>query len=155
MAAEPRYNTSQLAPAPEGTPFERVGGLILFVASFALATEIVIHKHAVDAIVASTGAGAYPLAIVIMAAVASAPFSIIDALAVSNGVMFGPWIGSVINAVALVIASAVSYMIARRTVHLLYIDQQIQRLPKWIRRFRVGSAPFLMLLRLVPGVAVR
>ncbi len=95
---------------------------------------------------------AYPLAIVIFTVVASAPFSVTDALAVMNGAIFGPLWGSVVNAVGLVFAALTGYAIARRTSHLLELDKNIERLPPWVRRFRIGSPAFLLTLRIIPGL---
>lgn len=95
---------------------------------------------------------AYPLAIVIFTVVASAPFSVTDALAIMNGVIFGPLWGSVVNAIGLVFAALAGYALARRTSHLLELDRNIQKLPPWIRRFKVGSPAFLLTLRIIPGL---
>jgi len=82
----------------------------------------------------------------------SAPFSVTDALAIMNGVIFGPLWGSVVNAVGLVFAAMTGYTIARRTSHLLELDKNIQKLPGWVRRFKVGSPAFLVTLRIIPGL---
>jgi uncharacterized membrane protein YdjX (TVP38/TMEM64 family) len=95
---------------------------------------------------------AYPLAIAVMAIVASAPFSVTDALAIMNGVIFGPLWGSVVNAVGIVFAAMIGYMLARRTCTLLNIQQQIEKLPPWARRFPVGSPMFLITVRIIPGL---
>ncbi len=94
----------------------------------------------------------YPLAIGLFTLVASAPFSVTDALAVMNGVIFGPLWGSVVNAVGLVFAALVGYALARRTSHLLDLHNNIDRLPRWVKRFRVGSPAFLLTLRIIPGL---
>ncbi len=95
---------------------------------------------------------AYPLAILLFTVVASAPFSVTDALAIMNGVIFGPLWGSVVNAIGLVFAAMVGYLIARRTSHLLDLHNNIERLPHWIKRFKVGSPAFLLTLRIIPGL---
>jgi uncharacterized membrane protein YdjX (TVP38/TMEM64 family) len=97
------------------------------------------------------GIFAYPLAIALFAVVASAPFSVTDALAVMNGVIFGPIGGSIVNAIGIVCAAMVGYAVARRTCHLLDLDKQIARLPGWVTRFRVGSPGFLLAVRVIPG----
>ncbi len=98
------------------------------------------------------GPWAYPLAIFVFAIVASAPFSVTDALAIMNGVIFGPALGSVVNALGLILEAMIGYGIAKRTSHLLEIDRQIERLPHWIKRFRVGSPAFLVAVRIIPGL---
>jgi uncharacterized membrane protein YdjX (TVP38/TMEM64 family) len=95
---------------------------------------------------------AYPLAILIFTVVASAPFSVTDALAIMNGVIFGPVYGSLVNAVGLVFAALAGYALARRTSHLLELEKNIERLPPWVRRFPVGSPRFLLALRVIPGL---
>jgi uncharacterized membrane protein YdjX (TVP38/TMEM64 family) len=142
----------QPRPAGAPSPVRKFIGIALFALSFALAAAIVVNKPAVDGILAAAGPGALPLAIVIFALVASAPLSVTDALAVSNGVLFGPWVGAVVNAAGLVLAAILGYIIARRTSRLLDIDAQIARLPAWLKRFRVGSPLFLILVRIIPGI---
>jgi uncharacterized membrane protein YdjX (TVP38/TMEM64 family) len=93
----------------------------------------------------------YPLAVAVFALVASAPFSVTDALAVMNGAIFGPLFGSVINAVGLVIAALLGYWINRHASRLLDLDSYLERLPKWIKRFPVGSPAFLIGVRVIPG----
>jgi uncharacterized membrane protein YdjX (TVP38/TMEM64 family) len=95
---------------------------------------------------------AYPLAVIIFALVATAPFSVTDALAVMNGALFGPVMGSLVNAVGLVLAALGGYALALRTAHLLELGKRIEHLPHWIRRYRVGSPAFLLALRIIPGL---
>lgn len=131
---------------------QRLKAIAIFGASFLLATYVVANKHGVDALLAALGPFGVPAAIVIFAIVASAPFSVTDALAVSNGVLFGPWIGSVVNAAGLILAAVFGYLIALRTAKLLNIEEQIEKLPGWVRRYRVGSPMFLILVRIIPGL---
>ncbi len=121
-------------------------------ASFLLAAYVVGNKHAVDGLLAALGPFGVPAAILIFAIVASAPFSVTDALAVSNGVLFGPWLGSGVNAAGLILAAILGYLVALRTAKLLNIEEQIERLPDWVRRYRVGSPMFLILVRIIPGL---
>jgi uncharacterized membrane protein YdjX (TVP38/TMEM64 family) len=130
----------------------RVLGIALLVFSFALAAAVIANKHAIDSLLAGAGLGAYPIAIGVFALVAAAPFSVTDALAVSNGVLFGPIVGSLVNAVGLVLGALLSYYVARRTSSLLDIECQMGHLPAWVNRFRVGSPVFLILVRIIPGV---
>ena len=156
VVASPRVSRQPAAAAetapPPASALARISGIVLFAFSFALAAFVVANKHAVDSLLHAAGIGAYPLAIAIFTLVASAPFSVTDALAVSNGVLFGPWLGSLINAIGLVLASMLSYVIARRTSKLLAVDSQIERLPAWVLRFQVGSPLFLIFVRVIPGV---
>ena len=125
----------------------------MFLTSFFLAAFVVRYKTNVEAMLSTIGPFvAYPLAIVLFTVVASAPFSVTDALAIMNGVIFGPVWGSVVNAIGLVFAAMVGYAIARRTSHLLDLHNNIERLPGWIKRFKVGSPPFLLTLRIIPGL---
>ncbi len=98
------------------------------------------------------GLSRYPLAILIFAVVASAPFSVTDALAVMNGVLFGPWVGSLVNAAGIVVAAVIGYAVAIRTSKLLDIESTVQRLPNWVRHFKIGSPMFLIVVRIIPGL---
>ena len=138
--------------APPPQVLRRVLALALLVFSFSLAAAVIANKHAIAALLAAAGFGAYPIAVGVFALVAAAPFSVTDALAVSNGVLFGPIVGSIVNAVGVVLGALLSYYVARRTSSLLDIDSQIGRLPPWVQRFRVGSPLFLILVRIIPGV---
>ena len=110
------------------------------------------HRGGVQDYLWQLGGLAIPVAIVVMTVVASAPFSVTDALAIMNGVVFGPLMGSLINAAGLAIAAVVAYLIALRTNKLLDVEQQLDRLPFWIRRWPVASPMFLILVRLLPGI---
>lgn len=66
--------------------------------------------------------------------------------------LFGPWLGSAINAGGLVLAATIGYTIALRTSTLLDVDRQIARLTAWVKRFAIGSPQFLMAVRLIPGM---
>ncbi|MBV9272019.1 MAG: TVP38/TMEM64 family protein [Candidatus Eremiobacteraeota bacterium] len=129
----------------------RLGGLALLAGSFGLAAFIVVRKPEIEHLIRSVGPFAYPVAIVIFAAVASAPFSVTDALAVMNGVIFGPIRGSLINAIGLVFAAIIGYEINRRATHLFDLGKAIESLPPWVKRFRVGSPMYLLAVRVIPG----
>jgi len=143
-------------PPQPGAPLKlfirRAEAALIFAASFALAALVVINKTAVSAYLAKIGIFSYPLAVLIFAIVASAPFSVTDAIAVMNGVVFGPLWGSVVNAVGLVVAAIVGYTIALRTSKLLDIEANVARLPAWARHFRIGSWQFLLTVRIIPGL---
>jgi uncharacterized membrane protein YdjX (TVP38/TMEM64 family) len=124
----------------------------ILLASFALAAFVVARKGQVEHLLVSLGPFAMPLAIVILAIVASAPFSVTDALAVMNGVLFGPWWGSLVNALGIVLAAVIGYIVALRTSELLDIEAQVERLPPWVRRFKIGSPMFLICVRIIPGL---
>jgi len=126
-------------------------GLILG-ASFGLAAFVVARRTEVEHLLTALGPWAYPLAVLIFAVVASAPFSVTDALAVMNGVIFGPWIGSAVNAAGLVLAAVIGYVVALRTSKLLNIEESVARLPAWARHFKIGSPMFLIVVRIIPGL---
>ncbi len=130
----------------------RLEAAFIFVGSFVLAGLVVRYRTGVEQMLQTIGWLAYPLAIGLFTIVASAPFSVTDALAVMNGVLFGPLWGSVINAIGIVCAAIVGYMLARRTSHLLELERHIEKLPDWIKRYRVGSPAFLITLRIIPGL---
>jgi len=93
-----------------------------------------------------------PLAVLVFAVVASAPFSVTDALAIMNGVLFGPVWGSIINAVGLVLAAVIGYVVALRTSDAFDVKKNVERLPAWARRFQIGSPMFLIAVRVIPGL---
>lgn len=130
----------------------RLEAAAIIVGSFAVALFVVYHRRAVQDELWQLGPLAIPVAIAVMSFVAAAPFSVTDALAIMNGVVFGPLLGSLINAAGLVIAAVIAYLIALRTNKLLDIEQQLERLPSWIKRWPVASPMFLILVRLMPGV---
>lgn len=130
----------------------RIEAIAIFVASFALAAFVVGNKPYVDHLLAALGPFGVPAAIVIFAVVASAPFSVTDALAVSNGVLFGPWLGTAVNTAGLVLAAILGYLVALRTSKLLNIEEQVGKLPRWIRRYEIGSPMFLIVVRAIPGM---
>ena len=125
---------------------------MIFAASFALAAFVVAKKPEVEYLLGVLGVSRFPLAILVFAIVASAPFSVTDALAIMNGVIFGPWLGSLVNAAGIVVAAVVGYLIALRTSRLLDIESTVKRLPGWVRHFKIGSPMFLIVVRIIPGL---
>jgi uncharacterized membrane protein YdjX (TVP38/TMEM64 family) len=123
----------------------------MLVASFALAALVIRFQPLVEREIRSLGITAYPLAVAIFAVVASAPFSVTDALAIMNGAIFGPVVGSIVNAVGLLLAALMGYGIQRHASQLLDLDAYLERVPAWVKRFPVGSPAFLMAVRLIPG----
>jgi uncharacterized membrane protein YdjX (TVP38/TMEM64 family) len=135
-----------------GTLVRRVEAVGILVASFVLAALVVSHRTAVEHILAQLGWLAMPLSVVVFALVASAPFSVTDALAIMNGVLFGPLWGSVVNALGLVLAAVIGYYVALRTSDAFDVKAQVERLPSWTRRFQIGSPMFLIVVRIIPGL---
>jgi uncharacterized membrane protein YdjX (TVP38/TMEM64 family) len=130
----------------------RFEAVLILLASFALAAYVVSHRPAVEHLLAEIGPFAMPLAVVVFAVVASAPFSVTDALAIMNGVLFGPVWGAVVNAVGLVLAAVIGYVVALRTSAAFDVKKNVERLPPWARRFRIGSPMFLIVVRVIPGL---
>jgi uncharacterized membrane protein YdjX (TVP38/TMEM64 family) len=116
-----------------------------------LAFLVIRYQPRVEHEIRTLGLLAYPLGIAIFALVASAPFSVTDALAVMNGALFGPVKGSLVDIVGLVLAGALGYWVNLRASHLLDLHQYLERLPAWVKRFRVGSPAFLIAVRIIPG----
>ena len=133
------------------SPLRKLGGLGLLVLSFALAALVIRFQPHIEHLIRSIGGWAYPMAVIVFAVVASAPFSVTDALAVMNGAIFGPLWGSIINAVGLVFAAMLGYWVNRHATHLLDLDAYLKRLPAWMHRFKVGSPMFLICVRIIPG----
>lgn len=129
----------------------RLEAVLIFGASFALAGFVVAQKPAVEHYLGVLGPLALPIAVLVFAVVASAPFSVTDALAIMNGVLFGPWVGSAVNAIGIVLAAVIGYCVALRTSRLLNIEVQVGKLPGWVRHFKIGSPMFLIVVRVIPG----
>lgn len=129
----------------------RVGALALLAVSFTLAAVVIRYQPAVEHEIRSIGPFAYPLAIAVFAVVASAPFSVTDALAIMNGAIFGPLQGAIVNAVGLVLAALFGYWINRHASRMLDLDSYLEKLPGWVKRFPVGSPAFLVAVRVIPG----
>lgn len=130
----------------------RIQALAIVIGSFIVAALVIRYQPAVEHYIRSIGILAYPLATVFFVAVASAPFSVTDALAIMNGALFGPLWGAVVNAIGIVLAAIVGYKIAARASALLDLEKALERLPAWVRRFRVGSPGFLLSVRIIPGL---
>jgi uncharacterized membrane protein YdjX (TVP38/TMEM64 family) len=117
-----------------------------------LAALVVSHRPFVEHVLERLGWFAMPLAVVVFAVVASAPFSVTDALAIMNGVLFGPIWGSLVNALGLVLAAIIGYVVALRTSAAFNVRERGEKLPRWARRFRIGSPMFLIVVRVIPGL---
>ncbi len=109
------------------------------------------YQPHVEHSIRTIGPLAYPLAVAVFAVVASAPFSVTDALAIMNGAIFGPVKGTAVDAVGLVIAAMLGYWINRHASRLFNLEEYLHRLPAWVKRFPVGSPAFLVAVRIVPG----
>ena len=129
----------------------RLAALGLLAASFTLAYLVIAYQPHVAHAIRAIGIFAYPLAIAVFAVVASAPFSVTDALAIMNGAIFGPWRGSLVDAIGLVLAAMLGYWINGRASRLLDLHEYLHRLPPWVKRFPVGSPAFLLAVRVIPG----
>ncbi|HET9030702.1 MAG TPA: VTT domain-containing protein [Candidatus Aquilonibacter sp.] len=123
----------------------------MLAASFTLAGFVIAKQPYVEQLLRNLGPFAVLLAVVVFALVASAPFSVTDALAIMNGAIFGPIEGSIINAIGLVFAALLGYAINRHASQLMDLDLYLQRLPPWVKRFPVGSPLFLIAVRVIPG----
>ncbi|HEY9179074.1 MAG TPA: VTT domain-containing protein [Candidatus Baltobacteraceae bacterium] len=130
----------------------RLAGIGLLAVSFAVAWFVIRDQPHIEHLIRSVGPRvALVIATAIFAVVAAAPFSVTDALAIMNGALFGPFWGSIVNAVGIVLAAAFGYWINRHASHLLDLDAALARLPGWVKRFKVGSPMFLIAVRVIPG----
>jgi uncharacterized membrane protein YdjX (TVP38/TMEM64 family) len=129
-----------------------MAGLGLLAISFALAAFVIRYQPLIEHYIRSIGPHvAVPLATAIFAIVAAAPFSVTDALAIMNGAIFGPFWGTIINAVGIIVAGAIGYWVNRHATKLMDLDAALARLPAWVKRFRIGSPMFLIAVRIIPG----
>ncbi len=138
-------------PSRLNVVLKRISALALLAASFALAGFVIAQQPHVEHLLRSLGPFAALLAIIVFAIVASAPFSVTDALAIMNGAIFGPLEGSIINAIGLVFAALMGYGLNRHASKMLDLDAYLERLPHWVKRFPVGSPAFLVSVRVIPG----
>ncbi len=143
---------SQTVSTAVGLWVRRIEAFLILAASFALAAFVVARRPLVEHVLHSIGFFAMPLAVIVFAVVASAPFSVTDALAIMNGVLFGPFWGSVVNAIGLVLAAIIGYAVAMRTSKAFDVAGQVERLPAWARHFKIGSPMFLICVRVIPGL---
>lgn len=129
----------------------KVGALALLAASFALAYLVIRYQPRVAHEIRTIGPLAYPLAVAVFVVVASAPFSVTDALAIMNGAVFGPVKGTLVDLFGLVGAALLGYWINRHATRLWRLEEYLHRLPAWVKRFPVGSPAFLLSVRVIPG----
>ncbi len=117
-----------------------------------LAALVIRYQPLIEHYIRSIGPHvAVPLATGIFAIVASAPFSVTDALAIMNGAIFGPFWGTIINAVGIILAGAIGYWVNQHATKLMDLDAALARLPAWVKRFKIGSPMFLIAVRVIPG----
>ena len=133
-------------------PLLRKGAALAILAvSFLLAYFVIRDQPQVAHVIRTIGPFAYPLAVGLFVIVASAPFSVTDALAIMNGAIFGPVKGTLVDVFGLVGAALLGYWINRHATRLWSLDEYLRRLPAWVRRFPVGSPAFLLAVRVIPG----
>jgi len=125
--------------------------IALLAGSFALAFWVIRHQPRVEHEIRTIGPLAYPLAVAIFALVASAPFSVTDALAIMNGAIFGPVEGTLVDTLGLILAALLGYWINQHASTMFNLQEYLQRLPAWVKRFPVGSPAFLLAVRVIPG----
>jgi uncharacterized membrane protein YdjX (TVP38/TMEM64 family) len=133
-------------------PLLRKGAaLALLAGSFLVAYLVIRHQPRVAHEIRTIGPLAYPLAVAVFALVASAPFSVTDALAIMNGAIFGPLRGTLVDLFGLVGAALLGYWINQHATRLWRLEEYLHRLPAWVKRFPVGSPAFLLAVRIIPG----
>jgi uncharacterized membrane protein YdjX (TVP38/TMEM64 family) len=151
-AYRPRPQTRTAVSPSQLRWLRKLEAIAILVASFVLAAFVVSNRPWVEHFLANLGSFAVPLAVLVFAVVASAPFSVTDALAIMNGVLFGPVWGSIVNAMGLVLAATIGYYVALRTSESLDVKGTVERLPGWVRHFKIGSPMFLIAVRIIPGL---
>ncbi len=55
------------------------------------------------------------------------------------------------DAVGLVLAALLGYWINLHASNLFNLQESLKRLPRWVKRFPVGSPGFLLAVRIIPG----
>lgn len=125
--------------------------LALLIGSFLLAYLVIRHQPRVAHEIRTIGPLAYPLAVAVFVVVASAPFSVTDALAIMNGAIFGPVRGTLVDVFGLIGAALLGYWINRHATRVWRLEEYLHRLPAWVKRFPVGSPAFLLSVRIIPG----
>lgn len=149
-SAQNRDDQSHRAPRLNGF-LKRLSAIALLAASFGLAGFVIAKQPEVEHLLRTLGPFAGLLAVLVFAIVASAPFSVTDALAIMNGAIFGPVEGAIVNAIGLVLAALLGYAINRHASHMLDVEAYLEKLPRWVKRFPVGSPLFLISVRVIPG----
>ena len=71
-------------------------------------------------------------------------------LAIVNGALFGPQLGTAINLASGVVGGVMMYFVWRRGDHEFDIRDRMRHLPEWFRRHAGDNLPFLVALRLFP-----
>ncbi len=150
-SAQHRNENPQPVPLRLNRIVRRLAALALLAASFLLAGFVIAKQPHIEHLLRTLGPVAMLLAIAVFAIVASAPFSVTDALAIMNGAIFGPVKGSLINAIGLVLAALLGYAINMHASRMLDLERYLERLPAWVKRFPVGSPIFLLAVRVIPG----
>lgn len=93
---------------------------------------------------------AAPLAMVgIQSALAAAPFPS-ELVALASAATYGWVIGSVITWAGWTIGSMIQYALARRSAADVGLDEKVERLPPWLRRFPIEHPVFLICVRWLP-----
>lgn len=73
-----------------------------------------------------------------------------EAVAVANGMIFGFWVGAVLNWIGWMFAAALQYGLIRRTAEGFEFDPTSRKMPGWLRRIPVDHPLFLITGRWIP-----
>lgn len=70
--------------------------------------------------------------------------------ALANGTVYGFAEGALLNWLAWLGSALLQFLIARRTAHDFALEERVDGLPRWIRRFPANHPAFLVMARWVP-----
>jgi uncharacterized membrane protein YdjX (TVP38/TMEM64 family) len=126
-------------------------GLLALIARRTELARLVTHFHDLQALILHSGNAGYALYILlfVIAALCLMPGSI---LVIAGGMIFGPWLGTLLSLIAATIASSLSFLLARalgREALQRYFGHSavFQAIERGIAR---SGGDFLILTRLVP-----
>ena len=75
-----------------------------------------------------------------------------DLIAVANGTLYGPWLGSLLGWAGWYASAWIRFGLGRRAGRDLPVERWWGRLPRWLRALPIGHPLFLIISRYIPYV---